>query len=47
MYSRIVAQEQTLLTNQYATLDATLSSLTNQGTSLAGQLAQLSANSSS
>jgi flagellar hook-associated protein 2 len=47
MYARIVSQEQTLLTNQYATLDATMSTLTNQGTSLTAQLAQISANSSS
>jgi flagellar hook-associated protein 2 len=47
MYARIVSQEQTLLTNQYATLDATLSTLTNQGTSLTSMLAQISSNSSS
>jgi len=46
MYAGIVTQEQTLLTNQYAKLDATLSSLTNQGTTLTAELAQLAANSS-
>ncbi|MCU4185022.1 flagellar filament capping protein FliD [Acidiferrimicrobium sp. IK] len=44
MYAHIVSEEQTLLTNQYAALDATLSKLSNQSSTLAMELAQVAAN---
>jgi flagellar hook-associated protein 2 len=43
-YANIVSHEQTMLLNQYATLEETIGTLKNQGSALTAELAQISAN---
>jgi len=43
-YANIVSQEQTMLLNQFATLEETVGTLKNQGNALSAELAQISAN---
>jgi flagellar capping protein FliD len=43
-YANIVSQEQTMLLNQYATLEETIGTLKNQGSALTAELAQISSN---
>ncbi|MGC8513160.1 MAG: flagellar filament capping protein FliD [Acidimicrobiales bacterium] len=44
MYQNIVSQEQQMLANKYANMEATLGTLKNQSSALAGELASIAAN---
>lgn len=44
MYQNIVSQEQQMLSNKYANMEATLGTLKNQSSALAGELASIAAN---